>query len=397
MKKDHYQLYTATFFLALLLNFVVAMMFTNNAIYPIYVNHQGGSPAQIGLFMSVYGLSAVLSRPLVGMLIDRFTVRPVLFLGCALMGITPLGFLFTLDGGLTPQVWVLRMIQGFGFGAYFSAFFTLAGQMAPVERRSETVAMYGITGLGANLVGPFFGEQVVRLWGLGIFFLCMTSAGLIAMVLVTRLRTSTKSEISSFTLESLTNTLKARELYFPLILAMLLAISFSTPSGFLAPLAGNRSINGFGLYFTGYALAGITVRLIGRKWTDRFGWRRILIPMFALYACGLIAIFFSYSVAGLILAGVFTGSAHGLAFPAVTSLGYTMAPEKGKGTAMALVTGMMDLGSFITGIIFGLIAQQLGFAAVFPFAVIAPLTAVALLITHVIRNPQHFARAGKFD
>ena len=176
---------------------------------------------------------------------------------------------------------------------------------------------------------------------------------------------------------------------------MLLAISFSTPSGFLASLAGIREINGFGLYFTGYATAGIIVRLIGRKWADRFGWRRILIPMFCLYGCGLAVIYFSYTIAGLILAGSLTGSAHGLAFPAVTALGYTMAPEKGKGTAMALVTGMMDFGSFVAGIVLGQIAQLMGFAAVFPFAILAPLTAVTLLVINVARNPQRFAQMAK--
>ena len=395
MKTVNYQLYTPTFFLALILNFTVGLIFTNNAIYPLYVENQGGTAAQVGLFMSVYAIAAVLSRPLVGMLIDRFGVRLVLIGGSLLMALPPLGFLTTLNGELSPLAWVLRICQGLGFGAYFSAFFTMAAQMAPTARRNEAVAMYGITGLAANLVGPLLGEQIVRHWGLSAFFPFLTAAGLLATLIATRLRTTSALEPVSFSLRTFANTLKSRQLYFPLILAMLLAISFSTPSGFLAPLAGIRDINGFGLYFTGYASAGIIVRLIGRKWADRFGWRRILIPMFCLYGCGLTIIYFSYSLSGLILAGCFTGSAHGLAFPAVTALGYTMAPEKGKGTAMALVTGMMDFGSFVAGIVLGQIAQLMGFAAVFPFAVMAPITAISLLIVHVIRNPQHFAKAAK--
>jgi len=395
MKTANQQLYTPTFFLALILNFTVGLIFTNNAIYPLYVESQGGSAAQIGLFVSAYAIAAVLSRPLVGMLIDRFGVRLVLISGSLLMGLAPLGFLAILGNGLTPLAWTLRVAQGFGFGAYFSAFFTLAAQMAPTARRNEAVAMYGITGLAANLVGPIMGEQIVRIWGLSEFFITMAVAGLIATFVATRFKNTGDMEPTSFSLRTFANTLKTRQLHFPLILAMLLAISFSTPSGFLAPLAGNRGINGFGLYFTGYAAAGITVRLIGRKWADRFGWRRILIPMFCLYGCGLTIIYFSHSIGGLILAGSFTGSAHGLAFPAVTALGYTMAPDKGKGTAMALVTGMMDFGSFVAGIVLGQIAQIFGFAKVFPFAVLAPLTAVILLVVHVARNPQRFARMAK--
>ena len=62
---------------------------------------------------------------------------------------------------------------------------------------------------------------------------------------------------------------------------------------------------------------------------------------------------------------------------------------------MALVTGMMDFGSFVAGIVLGQIAQLMGFAAVFPFAVAAPLTAVTLLVIHVARNPQRFAQMAK--
>ncbi len=395
MKTADYQLYSPTFFLALTLNFTVGLIFTNNAIYPLYVESQGGTAVQIGLFVSAYAIAAVLSRPLVGMLIDRFGVRLVLIGGSLLMALAPLGFFAILGDGLSPLAWTLRIAQGFGFGAYFSAFFTLAAQMAPTARRNEAVAMYGITGLAANLVGPIMGEQIVRIWGLSEFFIVMASAGLIATFIATRFKTTGDLAPSAFSLQTFANTLKTRQLHFPLILAMLLAISFSTPSGFLAPLAGNRGINGFGLYFTGYAAAGIIVRLIGRKWADRFGWRRILIPMFCLYGCGLTIIYFSYSITGLILAGILTGSAHGLAFPAVTALGFTMAPEKGKGTAMALVTGMMDFGGFMAGIMLGQIAQLMGFALVFPFAVIAPLSAVILLVIHVVRNPQRFAQAAK--
>ncbi len=392
MKTTPGQIYTPTFFLALALNFTVGLIFTNNAIYPLYVTYQGGSAEQIGLFVSAYAIAAVAGRPLVGMLIDRFGVRIVLMIGTILMALPPLGFVVTLGSGMSTIVWLLRIVQGFGFGAYFSAFFTLAAQMAPTEHRNEAVAMYGITGLAANLVGPLMGEQIVHIWGLQIFFPVMSAAGLLAILIAYNLKTTSDLKPAVISLKNVISTLKKRSFHLPLILAMLLAISFSTASGFLAPLAESRQINGFGLYFSGYAVAGIIVRLIGRKWADRFGWRRILIPMFVLYGAGLTGIHFSFSIKGLIIAGMFTGSAHGLAFPSVTSLGYTMAPKKGKGTAMALVTGMMDFGSFIGGIILGQVAEFLGYPSVFIVALLAPVTAISILVIHVIINPQHFAQ-----
>ncbi|MFH1853138.1 MAG: MFS transporter [Candidatus Neomarinimicrobiota bacterium] len=392
MKTEHQQLYTPTLFLALAYNFIVGLIFTNNAIYPLFIEHQGGSATQIGLFMSTYAIAAVFGRPAVGLLIDRFGVRPVLLLGSLLMGLPALGYLTLLHDGLSPLVWLLRVLQGLGFGAHFSAFLTLAGRMAPSGRRNEAVAMYGITGLAANLVGPLLGEQIVQFWGLPVFFIFIAICGLLAAGIATRFGSDDETATDSGGWRSVLLTIRAPALRFPLILALLLAISFTTASGFLAPLASLRNINGFGLYFSGYAVAGIIIRLTGRRWADRFGWRRILIPMFILYGAGLLTVYHSSDLGGLILAGLLVGSAHGLAFPAVTALGYNMAPEKGKGTAMALVTGMMDLGTFAAGIILGQVAQYYGFAAVFLVATLAPLCAVVLLVVHVIRQPQHLSR-----
>lgn len=375
---------------------MVALNFTNNAIYPLYVTHSGGSAAQVGLFMATYALAAVLSRPFIGFLLDRFGIKPVLMLGSLLIALPPLGYSLLLGTGLSPLVWLLRVVQGVGFGAHFSAFFTLAAATAPEHRRTEAVAMYGISGLGANLIGPFIGEWLVRAYGLPSFFLAMCLFGMGAFYLTTRFRLTgnqTPSEPASH--QNPGRAFRHKPLYFAFGLALLLSMSFASPQTFLAPLADGRGIRGFSLYFTGFAMAGIVVRLIGRKWSDRFGWRRILIPMFFLYALGLWGIFFSRTPVHLILSGLLTGSAHGLAFPAVTALGYTLAPARARGTSMALVTGMMDLGNFTTGVLFGQVAEILGYGPVFPLASLAPLTAMGLLAVHLLRHREHLAKTRR--
>jgi MFS family permease len=392
---DTDRLYTATFFTALAYNFLIALNFTNNAIYPLYVTHAGGGATAVGLFISAYSLAAVLGRPVIGPLIDRFGVRPVLIAGSLFIALPPLGYLTLLPEGLHPLVWLLRIIQGFGFGAHFTAFFTLAAEIAPRGRRNESVAMYGISGLAANLAGPAFGEWLVTGYGLEAFFLAMTSIGLGGAFLALFLRGRLQPAARSVALRSLFAVLKARALILPLFLALLLALSFATPIIFLAPLASQRGIPGFSLYFTGFALAGITIRLAGRKWGDRFGWRRILIPSFITYAVGLGWIYFSRDAATLVVAGLFTGSAHGLAFPAVTSLGYTLAPDQAKGSAMALVTGMMDLGVFATGAVFGFVAEARGYGAVFPLALLAPILAALTLVIHLLRVKGRLTVPGK--
>ncbi len=385
------RLYTKAFFIALIYNFLIALNFTNNAIYPLYITQVGGSAAIVGLFIGVYSLAAFLGKPVIGPLIDRFGIQPILIFGSLCIALPPIGYLVFLDQGLHPLIWVLRIIQGFGFGAHFTAFFTLAARTAPYGRRNESIAMYGISGLAGNLIGPVLGEWLTATQGLAIFFIVMTLIGLGGTISALFLRTTGRKKSKGFSLRTLTAALKTRELRFPLILAPLLSMSFAAPVIFLAPLATARGLQGFSLYFTGFAVAGITIRLIGKKWGDQIGWRRILIPSFIIYAAGLWLIFFSPNLLILGIAGFLSGNAQGLAFPAVTSLGYTLAPEDAKGSAMALITGTMDLGVFITGIILGMIADRAGYGIIFPVASIAPLIGAFLVIINVLKYPGRFS------
>lgn len=376
------------FVLGFIYNFIMALNFTNNAIYPLYVSHEGGGPGSIGAFMAALSLSAVLGRPFVGILIDRWGVKLVLLLGSASLALPSLGYYALLGQGLLVPVWVLRLVQGFGFGAHFTAFFTLAAQNAPEGRRNEAVAMYGFSGLLANLIGPFLGEQVVKYWGLGSFFLLMSGLGVAAFLLALLLpiARSERSPLSGF--GGFAAALKVRELRLVFLLAALLAVSFSASPSFLAPVSGARGIGNFGLFFTAFALAGMTIRLTGRRWGDRYGLRRILIPAFLVYSAGLITLALSASLAGIVAGGLLCGTAHGIAFPAVTSLGYCLSPRGAAGSGMALLTGMMDAGSFLASLVLGQFAALLGLGVIFPFASVAGLAAAALLAANILRKPE---------
>lgn len=382
------ELYNSTFLLGFSYNFFMALNFTNNAIYPLYVKQTGGTAETVGLFMGAASLSAVLFRPLIGLLIDRFGVKPVLLIGSLTMSLPALGYWLLLEQGLNHWVWLLRIVHGFGFGAHFSAFFTLAAQSAPANRRTEAIAMFGFSGLLANVVGPFLGETVHDYYGLPAFFLLVTGFGLTATVIVLFLRTRPSSgPRATPTLGGALTLLRARNLMIVYLLALLLSICFSSAQFFLAPLAQERGIAGFGLYFTGYAIAGMGIRFVGRSWGDRFGVRRVMIPAFLFYAAGMTTIHFSHATYLLLIAGLLTGSGHGIAFPAVSALGYNRAPSQYVGSVVALLTGMMDMGSVVAALAFGQVAERMGYGIVFLLAALSGLTAAGVVLVSILRLP----------
>jgi MFS family permease len=378
VRREHQaaELYTPTFFLGFAYNFVIALNFTNNAVYPLFIRHEGGGVALVGIFMGLFALAGVAGRPLVGFLLDRYGARNILMLGSLLLSLPAAGYYFLLGTGLGPLVWILRAVQGFGYGAHFSATFTLAGHIAPIARRNEAIAMYGMSGLLGSTVGPFLGEMLAEGPGLPAFFLLMVGSGILAALIISFVRLERQGNDVASGMRSLLAPLRVKKLRNVLLLAFCLAIAFSSPTSFLAALAKHRQIEHFSLYFTAWGISGALIRFIGGRWGDRIGFRRVLIPGFILYMCGLLTIHFSGSLAGFIAAGVLCGSAHGISFPAVTSLGYSLAPSDSHGSTMALVTGMMDAGTAFTALAMGPIAEIAGFRVVFPFA--AAMAGVAL-------------------
>lgn len=389
LRRPDARLYNRLFVLGFFYNFVIGLNFNNNAIYPLWVEEMGGGAREVGLFMGIASFAAVAGRPLIGPLIDRKGVRPVMTLGAIAMTLPSIGFWLLLGQGLTPAVWALRALYGFGFGAHFSAFFALAAQVAPPDRRNESIAMFGLSGMFSNLIGPFLGEMVFEQLGPAGFFAMVTAFGLAGLSLARAMKVGVHRDAQQVmpTLPGSMRLLRTRPLLLAFALALLLALCFSTPSTFLGPLARERAIESFGLYFTGMATAGVSIRLLGRKWGDRYGVRRILVPAFLLYGSAMAALYMAESTAAVVAAGLLGGAAHGLAFPAVQSLGYGRAPAGYGGSAIALITGMMDAGAMATAVGLGVVAQAAGYPVPFLVAAFGGLLASLLTLISVLRDP----------
>lgn len=394
MTSDRQQLYTRQFFIVFAYNFFMALNFTNNAIYPLYVKEMGGSAETVGWFMGIASLSAVMLRPLIGWMIDRYGPRTVMRIGSLAISLPSLGYMLLIDQGLSTEVWMLRLLHGFGFGAHLSAFFTHAAQSAPKGRRNESIGMFGFSGLLANLAGPFIGQFVYETHGLHAFFLLITAFGLAGFVITFAAdRVPPESRAESPSLVGATKLIFEPNLRMVFALSVLLSICFSTPQAFLGPLAYERMIGHFSLYYTGYAIAGMAARLIGGKWGDRFGLRRVLVPGFLIYGSAMVALYLAQSSTAILGAGLLAGTAHGFVFPAVNSLGYSVAPRGHGGSVIALLTGMMDGGTMLATFALGQVAEYYGFAAVFPLAALAGVAASTTIIVSILRRPAIISRS----
>lgn len=384
--------YHRTFALGFLYNFLHGLMFSNNSLFPLYVEFSGGGPDTIGLFMGLFLFAAVLGRPIQGALIDHYGARWVMLLATACLGLPYVGYWLFLDQGLAAPVWVLRAIQGFGWGAHMSAFFTLVGQVAPANRRNEAIAKYGMAGMIGSAFGPYAGETVIVFLGWSWFFVLLFVVGVLAWSTAAAIeKPKTDVAAQTFSPASAWAVLKSSRFALASFFALCHAASLGAVVNYLSPVMTERGISSFTLFFTAYSASGVAIRLLGSHWGDRHGYAYVLVPGFLFYGSGLTLIQFSHNLPVLVIAGLICGTAHGLLFPIITTLGYVFAPADKRGTGVALITGMMDVGNGLSALILGWAAYLMNYEIVF---ILGPIPAFcAVVVTLATAGVLHRERA----
>jgi predicted MFS family arabinose efflux permease len=128
------------------------------ASLPAYAVTGGAAASTAGLVTAVFLVVTVVVQLTVPALTARFGVGPVLIAGLIAMG-APSPF-YLLDEGLA---WIsaLSAIRGGGFAVLTVLGATLAAQVAPPERRGESIGLYGLAIAIPNLVAVPAGVALV--------------------------------------------------------------------------------------------------------------------------------------------------------------------------------------------------------------------------------------------
>lgn len=359
-------LYTYIFVLGSFYNFMLGLSLSCFALYPLFVENNGGDLSTVGVFMGVFWFAAMLGRPIHGAMIDAWGVRWVLLMAAACISLPCLGFMASLEGEMTLWVFLLRIIQGFGWGAHMSAFFTLVGQNAPAGRNNEAVAMYGMSGMVGGAFGAFIGERIIDASGLFPFFAINASFGFAAIVVTMMIpRSSATDRRDRFTLHGIRTVAVMPRFRMVYVMAICHAAAYATFANFITVVMTIRDIESFSLFFTMFSISGVTIRILGSHWADRYGYIHVMLPGFLAYTLGLVVLQFSGSLFWVLVAGLFCGIGHGITFPIVISLGYVLSPERYRGSGMALITGMFDVGNGICALVLGLLGYWFGYQVVF--------------------------------
>lgn len=165
---------------AVLAFFLSMANYNINSFLAIY-GAERGCETNIGYFFTVYALTMLASRPLVGKLADKYGMTKMII---AAMGCFAAAFLLI---SISTNIWMFLLsafVSAFGYGACHPLVQALCMKCTPPEKRGAgSITNYIGQDLG-NLVGPTFAGFVVERTSYAVMWRVMTIPILFAIALV---------------------------------------------------------------------------------------------------------------------------------------------------------------------------------------------------------------------
>jgi len=336
---------------------------------PPYIQHLGIGESQLGLIIGGFTLSAVVVRPVIGGLLDRFGRRFFIVAGLLLFAIAM--FLYNWATGIL-LLFLLRIIHGSGWAISTTSIGTSITDVIPALRLSEGMGWYGMSMSASMAIGPIIGVWMVHSYSFRhvIVLASCLSVAAILIALTTKvpaIRSDNKRKMVFFDKSVL-----------PISAAIFfLALTYGGITTFLPLFAGSIQVNA-GTFFLVYAIALTLARPVAGRLADRYNEGSIIIPAMILTIIALLILSLSDGLPGVIVSAILYGIGFGSAQPALQAATLGLVSPAKKGMANASFFTAMDLGIGLGSILLGVISQFFGYSAL--FAACAGSGAIALLI-----------------
>ncbi len=330
---------------------------------PGYLSELGATEGMIGLLFSAGALASLVMRPLLGRILDLRPRRTIILIAGAANVAVLLLLATTAVWG--PYLWALVLLQRVIQLALFTTIITYAVDSISISRRTQGLAIYGLSGLVPIAVGGLVGDITIGALGFVGLFLASAAASSVAWFFYYTLPPIPVAGVEKR--RGFWQALGQRNL-LPLWLATLL---FSTGMEvifiFTRTYVDTRQIGTTGAVFAVYGASAATLRIIGGRLYDRFPHRLMLVGAIVVYGIGLSVLAMAGSLPFVLLAACLSGSAHGIAFPLLSSEVANRARESERGSAMSVFTSIFDIavlaGAPVVGMLIDNFNYLVGFGA----------------------------------
>lgn len=322
---------------------------------PDYMRTMGGEEF-IGLHITLFTLTALISRPFSGKLTDTWGRIPVMVFGAAVTAVVSLFYPFFLN---IYAFLFIRFIHGFSTGFKPTGTAAYVADIVPVNRRGEgmgILSFFGMTGMG---IGNFIGGEIANHYPIDVLFYCSAGVALLSVIVIIGMKETVenKQKFSGNLLKIKKGDIYEPTVLIPSVVMMLVTFSFGAALTLAPDLSAHLGIDNKGLFFSYFTITSLISRVIGGRLSDEFGRRSVLMAAMLIVGTGSIYIGFAGTSFHFFTGALIFGAGYGLSSPALFAWAADLAPDQFRGRGfstlfMALEIGI-GMGALLAGQIYG--------------------------------------------
>ncbi|MFZ3578884.1 MFS transporter [Virgibacillus sp. DJP39] len=356
------KIWTRDFILICAANFFIFLGFQMTLpTIPLFVKELGGSDQLIGIITGVFTFSALLFRPYAGHLLESKGRKLVYMFGLAVFVFSVGTYAFIAS---IFFLFIMRMVQGIGWGFSTTATGTIATDLIPPKRRGEGMGYFGLSGNLALAFGPALGLTLVGIISFKSLFLICAALGFMAFLLSSKIRYKTveNSPNKSVTVKF---DIFEKTAIQPSLLLFFITVTFGGIASFLPLYATQKGIPGIESYFLVFAIFLMVSRTFAGKIYDAKGHIYVFLPGALLILGSMLLLSWLPSTTVMLIAGGMYGLGFGSVQPALQAWAVDKAADNRKGMANATFFSFFDLGVGVGAITFGQLAFMYDYSVIY--------------------------------
>ena len=317
----------------------------------------------IGLTIAAFAGAAIVARPFLGRIADRFGRRVLLVGGASVAGVTGIA------ASQVTEFWqllLLRGVMGIGEAAVFVGAATLIADLSPRDRRAEGASYFSVAVFGGIGIGPVIGEFVLddtqfeqAFVIAGCFALAAAVVAMFAPARVAPLDPVDDTIASAAPVSGRRKIMHPAAIMPGVVLAAGVA-AFSTFGAFIPDYSREVGLASSGGLFAAYSVTSVLVRIFGATLPERLGPRRAVTIALGTLGIGLSVLAIVPTVAALWAASVLVGIGMAFNYPSLLALTVNRASDSDRAWAISSFTMFFEVGSVFGGLFIGGFAEAVG-------------------------------------
>ncbi len=334
---------------------------------PGYLSDLGATEALIGILYSMSAVISLVFRPVLGRILDLTRRRTVLLVTGALNVAIVLALTTTGEWG--PYLWGLFLLQRALQIALFTTMLTYGADSIPIESRTQGLAIFGLSGLFPIALGGYAGDVVISAIGFSGLFAFAAAASGLSWLIVTRL--PILPVLGQRPRRSFWAALSQKNLLPLWFATFLFSLGLESLFTFTRTYVDDRQVGTAGLFFAVYGGTAAITRIFGGSRYDRIPHRPLVAASISLYGVGLLVMAMAQTVSLLAVAAAAAGTAHGAAFPILSSQVVNRARTAERGSAVATFTSIFDIALLLGAPAVGVLIEGFDYLVAFAAAGVA--------------------------